>query len=162
MIDYWKGTDEYYIPFLPLNFSEILHTGSLMVMSELLLHYLPVMPLVALLLYCIKQIVLFWLADPFGLFFATFAICNRCRCKDIKCCLPRGNVRAEVNLLEREKKFGIMARERKHWGMLFLALSIVSLHSNILLSFWLIKWEMMCLEHLRLDVSVGRFVCLFC
>lgn len=62
----------------------------------------------------------------------------------------------------REKDLG-MLRGRKQGGILLLASSIVSLHSNILLSFLLVKWEITCLmgyEHLCLIARVRR-VCVF-
>lgn len=57
-----------------------------------------------------------------------------------------------------------MLRDRKRGGILLLVISIVALHSNMVLSFWLVKWEITCLmeyEHLRSDVCVGKYVCFF-
>lgn len=67
-------------------------------------------------------------------------------------------------VLERKKRnwHDDMLCGRKQGGILLLASSIVSLHSNIALSIWLVKWEITCLmeyEHLLLDVYVS--VCVF-
>lgn len=90
----------------------------------------------------------FWPLSAFSCFFCQ----KKIRCRDI-------NVARWEEMLQEGENNDIL-----RGGILFSASSIVSLHSNILLSLWPIKWEMTCLvgyEHLRLDVSVGQcgFVC---